>query len=354
MSLAVTVVLVGGIASAMVIATRALPSSESPIDDLVSGEDAVEQIAGELNYALSFTQRTANTVEFTVPDRNSDATAETIRYAWSGTAGDPLTRQYNGGTAVTVADNVHEFSLSYGVHTLTRQETQQVTNDSGEVTLASFDGWPGVSASIQSTSLSATSWSSEYFRISLPAGTTQARIMRVSLKLQSATGGGPTMSVGIHRPATPGGPVPASAPLGTPAVLPSSTLPAAFDWKDATFTDVVIDNPATSEEFCIVAKGTSPTSAYIRYLYSTAAPADVPVMQWTTNSGGSWAPTTNRHQQDLYFYVYGSYQSLTTQELNVSRYFVGNVGITLRVGADASVRVSTAVPVLNAPEVTGP
>ena len=38
---------------------------------------------------------------------------ETIRYAWSGTPGDPLTRQYNGGTVLNVSDYVQFFSLDY-------------------------------------------------------------------------------------------------------------------------------------------------------------------------------------------------------------------------------------------------
>ncbi|MFH0982677.1 MAG: hypothetical protein V2A79_14225, partial [Planctomycetota bacterium] len=36
-----------------------------------------------------------------------------IRYAWSGTPGDPLTWQYNGGAAITIAEPVEAFSLAY-------------------------------------------------------------------------------------------------------------------------------------------------------------------------------------------------------------------------------------------------
>ena len=50
---------------------------------------------------------------FTVADRTGDSAADTIRYAWSGVAGDPLTRQINAGTAVTVAANVQSLQLSY-------------------------------------------------------------------------------------------------------------------------------------------------------------------------------------------------------------------------------------------------
>ena len=61
----------------------------------------------ELNYALSFTERPVNVVEFTVADRDGDESPEFIRYAWSGTPGDPLTRQYNGGTIAELVRDVH-------------------------------------------------------------------------------------------------------------------------------------------------------------------------------------------------------------------------------------------------------
>ena len=53
-------------------------------------------------------------IEFTVPDRSdpADGTPETIRYSWSGDAGDPLLRRYNGSNPAVVADDVHHLDLS--------------------------------------------------------------------------------------------------------------------------------------------------------------------------------------------------------------------------------------------------
>jgi hypothetical protein len=55
----------------------------------------------------------------TVPDRNNDGHPETICYSWGGTAGNALTRSYNGGTASTVVPNVCQFQLTYLRKTLT-------------------------------------------------------------------------------------------------------------------------------------------------------------------------------------------------------------------------------------------
>lgn len=68
-------------------------------------------LLADIQLAQSFSENTTTAVTFTVPDRNGDNNPETIRYAWSGNAGDPLTRQYNSGAVVTVAENVHTFHI---------------------------------------------------------------------------------------------------------------------------------------------------------------------------------------------------------------------------------------------------
>jgi hypothetical protein len=106
--------LLAGIASAMYVAQRAAqPNSISA--NTIEGGTAIADMVTELRSALSIRKRTANSIEFTVADRNLDAIPETIHYVWSGRAGDPLMRRYNGGSSVQVLEDVHDFSLSYAV-----------------------------------------------------------------------------------------------------------------------------------------------------------------------------------------------------------------------------------------------
>ncbi len=112
--------LMGGLASALMLASRAIPDDASPAAVAIDAYYAADQIAGELFCARSFSERTATAITFTVADRDNDAIAETIRYAWSGTPGDPLTRQYNTATAVAVVDDVRLFEIRYDVKTVTR------------------------------------------------------------------------------------------------------------------------------------------------------------------------------------------------------------------------------------------
>jgi len=118
LSMAVMTVLLGGISSAMILASRAVPDLETPLKAKTDGYHAADGLASELFAAQTITSRFATVVEFTVADRNADAIAETIRYAWSGIYGQPLTRRYNNGTIDTVLENVYQFDLRYDTQSI--------------------------------------------------------------------------------------------------------------------------------------------------------------------------------------------------------------------------------------------
>jgi len=112
-SVTIISVLAGAMMSVMLIASRSLNSAGGPSAKTADAADAAQQVTCDLSLAKQFLERTDRTIAFTVPDRDQDGRDETIRYAWSGTAGDPLTRQTNGGPVVTVAEDVHRFDLAY-------------------------------------------------------------------------------------------------------------------------------------------------------------------------------------------------------------------------------------------------
>lgn len=113
-SLSIMTVLLGGLTSAVLIASHSLPTGNDPLTASVQAGQVVDQIARDLLYATTFSESTNNAVTFTVADRgHGTAGPETIRYAWSGTPGDPLTRQYNSGTVVTVCQSVEAFTLDF-------------------------------------------------------------------------------------------------------------------------------------------------------------------------------------------------------------------------------------------------
>src|SRR5215468_2376022 len=94
--IAVVSVIIVAIGSVVMVAAKALPTAPGPTETTVTSNSAMDRIASELRYATSITEATPTSVAFTVADRDGDGQPETIRYAWSGASGAPLTREYNG------------------------------------------------------------------------------------------------------------------------------------------------------------------------------------------------------------------------------------------------------------------
>lgn len=109
-ALAVSGVLFLALGNAIVIASKALPAKSDTMRTSVQAAQALDRIAGEIESAIYVSQLTATSIAFTVADRNSDGLPERIGYSWSGVAGAPLVRTYNG-VAANVLDAVDVLNL---------------------------------------------------------------------------------------------------------------------------------------------------------------------------------------------------------------------------------------------------
>ncbi len=113
-SLAAGSVLMVGLSSAIFVALRASDPSNTPAANTFEGLVRLSDMVADLQYTQMISEQTATAITVTVPDRNDpDTNPETIRYAWSGTAGDPVTRQYNSGTVANVVEDVYDFGVQY-------------------------------------------------------------------------------------------------------------------------------------------------------------------------------------------------------------------------------------------------
>jgi type II secretory pathway component PulJ len=118
LSVGITAVIALAMTSVMVMAQRGLAGGSAAGDCASKADRAMQMILQDVNLATSIPERTDKAITVVVPDRNGDGNSETIRYNWSGTAGDPLTRQINGGTAAVLAENVYQLRLTYLTRTL--------------------------------------------------------------------------------------------------------------------------------------------------------------------------------------------------------------------------------------------
>ena len=106
-------ILMGGLASSIYIASQSLDVTTGPLTEARSAHSALATINRDLQSALTLSELTATTITMSVPDRDGDNVPETIRYAWSGNVGDPLTQEYNGGAATTVAQDVQTLTFNW-------------------------------------------------------------------------------------------------------------------------------------------------------------------------------------------------------------------------------------------------
>lgn len=112
-SLAAAATLVIGMSSTMYIALRAANPDHLGGPAALRSLACTADLAAELQFALSVTEAGSTAITFTVPDRgDANALPDTIRYAWAS-AGQPVTRQFNGGTATTVLSSAQSFALQY-------------------------------------------------------------------------------------------------------------------------------------------------------------------------------------------------------------------------------------------------
>jgi len=116
-SLGAGAILVSGLASTLVVSTQAWSEDLSPRRQADSS-GATRRIHDDLQFAVQFTERTAQAATFTVPDRDGDGVKETIRYAWTGVAGDPLTVAINETPPETLIADVQQFQFDWQTRTL--------------------------------------------------------------------------------------------------------------------------------------------------------------------------------------------------------------------------------------------
>ena len=335
-TLAITSLIVAGIGSVMMIAGKALPQDAGAARQVADAGRVADRIASELRYAVSFSEWTGSAVTFTVADRDNDAVPETIRYAWSGTPGDPLTRRYNGGNAIVVLDNVRQFTLGYDLRS-TSEQVEGTPVESNELVLA---GYPTANSPAD-FSINSTNWIGQFFQPALPPNVSSWRVTRVMF-LAMARGGQSGQTLVQLRPAD-ASQLPAETVLEQVPLDEINLSPDFYEWQDIPFAGVSGLSPG--DGLCLVLQWVvDKHSAKIQY---DTAGSDRLV---TTDGGISWV---NNGAQSMVYYVFGTYMMPGPMQTITKQYLTG-VRIILQADDATASALETAVAVLNVPQVSGP
>lgn len=108
LAMAILSLVLGGVASAIVIAGRAVPSASDPGTRAAHAAAAIDELMADISVATGIAECSASACEFTLPDWDSDGDEETIRYEVKGTL---LVRTVNG-SSVTVLEDVADFAVA--------------------------------------------------------------------------------------------------------------------------------------------------------------------------------------------------------------------------------------------------
>jgi hypothetical protein len=305
-SLVIVAVLAVTLASVMVMTGRAVALSATHAGE-AKVDDAAAAIASDQRFALSVTERTARSITFTVADRDNDKVPETIRYAWSGIAGDPLTRQLNGGAAVVVVPSVKKFNLSYLLATTPATPVSTVDAESAEVPLYVYES--GSSASAVST----LSWVGEYFKpdwASVAQGRTVSswRVTRVEVMAAKPIGaiGTTPWKVKLYYPASATDLRPATAQLLEQQDLPVSSLVTSSTpaWVPPITFSVNSGLDATRGLCLVVGPQAFSPSGTVGFNAAGSGPAAAML----TSSNGGVSYNTPNASRSLRVRVYGKYK----------------------------------------------
>ena len=330
-SLSITSILLVTIASSVMIASYAIPDGTEKSSVVITSSRGLDQLVEELRYALVISKQTATSLEFTVADRNGDILQEVIRYAWTGVAGDPLTRQYNGGALIPVVENVQDFTLAY--QTITYQKRSPPV-ESAEIQLAGYNagGWM--------YAVTKTNQIGQFFMPSnLDPEALSWKVTRVLVEIQKKGPANGQTLLQLRAPTIDNLPGPT---IYEQLTLVEADLQTGFFWEEYFFTKV--DGIPPDQGLCLVfAWVTDKDSLEVRYDFSSGSG-----MLLSADNGASW---TNSPANSLNYAVFGTY---TTEGPIVDAYALTRVDVSLVATDSGNAVLYASAPTFNTPEVLVP
>lgn len=364
MSSAIMSLLTAGLASSVLVTARAIPTGNNAASVTVNSGQALSELEADVTSAKTIISNSPRMIEFTVSDRTGDNVDETIRYEWSGVAGNALTRRFNGGTVTTIQSNVGSFNISYFKRPVITMIPQTDMATVGPSLLASFVGYSSGSPVTRDFSIAGSGASGstngiagEYFYLTnFPANVKQIQFTQARVWLKSYAGSTTDPQIAIYTARGKTTPKPSSNSIGTPVTIPRSSLTSAYTQVTVNFP-ANVKTPTVSQDFVLLLTGPSSTpSASLKHLYlSSGAPADNAKMKWSTDEGSTWmADSADMDKYDVPFEIWGTYETATTIQVPVTNYHLQCVDISLIAGNTPAPRLDVTVLAPGYPEIAGP
>ncbi|UCD28898.1 MAG: prepilin-type N-terminal cleavage/methylation domain-containing protein [Planctomycetota bacterium] len=341
----VTVGMIGiimvGMGSAILIAAKALPEDAEASSQLIHTGLIADDLVTELQNACHIVERTSNAITFTIADYydDNDNSSERIRYAWSGTPGDPLTRQHNGGSEIPILENVQQFNLVYDLKSLTEQYPG-LPVEGPEQILSSYTG----AIDLKEYKVDDNLWCGQYFKPSAAVLTSDTLSWRVTRVLLMAIQNSPVKEYSFVqlRPADDN-----YSPTSTvleEQIMYENNLPRSYAWTEFFFTNVA--GLAPEDDLCLVVKhgGGGPSC---RIIFENNNSNGATGMLKTTDAGANW---NYEPAQSMLYYIWGTISAPGPDQIATRQYVTG-IKLSLQAGDDYESQINTAIRMLNTPEL---
>lgn len=245
-SLVAGAALLGGLSAALYVAVQATKPRGS--DETLDAVRSLRTFADELEFAIRIIDRSKTSIEFVVADRTGDGVEDSIRYQWNGVAGSALTRSLNGGSDLTVAEDVQDFSIDYRIKV--SSEAWQVQNAGEQQSLAlNISANSPIGALIDSNVSIGQFIHPRQFAVSVPNGTQTWSINKVRFMAKASGSRDGALWVQIRE--TDAHHQPTSTVLSQIKVAESELNADSYGLKEVTF-DPPIRNISIFDGVCLV------------------------------------------------------------------------------------------------------
>lgn len=285
-SLSMLTVILGASVSMVLISSRAMSNNTSNVgSDAVAARAAADQVLDDLKMATAITEQSARAVTMTVPDRDGDGAAETIRYAWSGTSGDPLTRQYNSRPAATVAGNVTSLSLTYLAKTAGKPPPVEGPSKTHHLHAAA--------ANLVTTDLSSSKGVALYVKPTIDTKAVSWKVTKLELQMERDAVSTGTVTVSVKYADASKKPSGAVLQTGTVGIV---DLLGTSNWTAVTFAAPADLDP--TKTICLTVTASVLLGNGGRVRYDSANTDSTTAMLLSSDGGATWgaASTTSAVQ----------------------------------------------------------
>ena len=286
LALAISSMLLLGMASALLVAVRSVPDPASAASVDRAAERAAQRLSQEIAEALAFPEREPASLTLVLPDRDGDALPETVRWWREDAPGAPLLRQKNQEAAEAVTGPLVAFEATFS--TLDGGQTHPGVPLRGDnILLGGHEGFE----KNEDFKVEHQKWYTVPLLADLPADAVAWELEDATLRLERAQQDG-VLRVEIQRWA---GDQPAGPGLGAVQVV-GEDLPIEDEWVNLDYSSVAgnLRVPAGSHLVAVLRNsGASEDDAAV-FEAAEVEPGLADGLFESTNRGESWSREKER------------------------------------------------------------